>query len=456
LVGNDFKCNVPIFVISERSHYYPGKTQWKRAGMTGLRITVKKDKTDFLEVVRKNILDLLSSYKKIFVAYSGGADSHVLLHLLQGIFRDKNGVKLAVIHVNHNLSPKAKKWVEHCRKVCKKLCIEYITKSIAVEIKSSDHSPEEILRKLRYEIFAEVLPKDACLVTAHHADDQAETLLLQLFRGAGPKGLAASPRKIKFARGWLVRPLLDCSRKEILLYAGRNKLEWIEDESNANTKFDRNLIRHQLLPSIKKRWPAVVATLNRVSRHCSEMSELLAMLAEKDLQYVISKSDANVINVDLLKKLSLIQQKNVLRFWLHKLCLPMPSEVKLREIVRTVINSRYDAVPVVKWFGAEVRRFRDGLYAMPPLAPLNNKKIKISCQFKLDPKKIKVCFRQGGEKIKMSGRQGTRDLKKLMQEWGVPPWMRDRIPLVYYGKKIIAVIGYYNDGSVAVPLRRSI
>lgn len=402
------------------------------------------------ETTRKNILELLTIYKKIFIAYSGGVDSHVLLHLLHELCRDRAGIKLFAIHINHNLNPKAKEWDKHCQNVCKELSIKYITKSIPKGAKSNDHSLEELLRKKRYEIFAKILPQDACLLTAHHADDQAETLLLQLFRGAGPKGLAAMPKRAKFAKGWLVRPLLDCTRKDILLYAHKYKLICVEDESNADIKFDRNLIRHLLLPLIKKRWPAIVTTLNRVSRHCFEASELLEILAKNDLQKIINKDTENILDVILLKNLPLIRQKNVLRFWLHKLGLPMPSEVKLMEIVRTVINSRYDAMPVVKWFGAEVRRFRNALYAMLPLAPvssdnkeLDGLKVQIARKLKLDPKKIKISFRQGGERIKLPGHKNTRELKKLLQERGIPPWLRDRIPLVYYGKKIIAVVGYY-------------
>ncbi len=407
------------------------------------------------DIMLNKLLGLLAPYKRIFIAYSGGADSHVLLHLLSTFFKSKKGIKLTAIHINHNLSPHAKRWDRHCYQVCKKLHIDYISKSIAPGIKPGAHSLEEILRKLRYEIFAKVLPKGACLVTAHQADDQAETLLLQLFRGAGPKGLAAMPEKVEFARGWLVRPLLGCSREDILFYAKCHKLRWIEDESNSNTKFDRNFIRHQLMPHIKNRWPACVKVLNRVSRHCCEASELLNILAEEDLLKVADQEKAHIIDVKSLKKLPLVRQKNVLRFWLHRLSLPIPSEVKLAEVIRTVVNSRYDAMPLVKWFGAEVRRFRHGLYAMPPLVALDSKrsspalnklKLQLANELKLDPKKIKLCLRKEGERVKLFKRQGTHELNKLLQEWSVPPWLRNRVPLIYYETKLIAVVGYYTFG----------
>lgn len=407
----------------------------------------KSTKSDFLAAASRSISRLLSSSNQIFIAYSGGIDSHVLLDLLQKFCRERPQVKLTAIHVNHNLSPKAKAWVEHCRQVCKKLQVSFLSSKIA-KVKASGHSPEEILRKLRYMVLAKALPKDACLVTAHHADDQSETLLLQMFRGAGPKGLAAMPEKVKFASGWLVRPLLNYSREEIEHYAHHAKLHWIEDESNTNTKFDRNLIRHQFLPLLKKKWPAIVTTLNRASRHCATASELLEVLAEKDWQKIACKSNENVLEVMALKKLSQLRQQNVLRFWFQKLGLPMPSEVKLAEVMRSVVNSRYDAVPVVRWTGGEIRRFRHGLYAMQPVTTGSKSKLSdntqvliapIVAKLKLDPKKVKVRFRQGGEKVKLPGRQGTHTLKKLLQEKNVPPWLRDKVPLVYYKKKIVAV-----------------
>ncbi|MBU0744012.1 MAG: tRNA lysidine(34) synthetase TilS [Gammaproteobacteria bacterium] len=422
-------------------------------------------KTAVLETARNKVLDLFTAHKKIFVAYSGGLDSHVLLHLLSNLCQGqkKSKIKLAAIHVDHNLSPKSKKWAKHCQRVCKKLDIEYIGRDIPAEVVANGDSLEEVLRDLRYEIFAKILPKNGCVLTAHHAQDQAETLLLQLFRGAGLKGLAAMPGKTKFASGCLARPLLESSHNEILSYAKKYKLKWIEDESNLDPKFDRNFIRHQLLPVIKEKWQGVVGALNRTSRHCAEANELLDILAEKDLLDVFSDDDKYIINIDCLKKFTFIRQKTILRYWLHRLHLSMPSEVKLNEVMRTVVNSRYDAMPVVRWHGVEVRRFRNNLYASSPLIPHDPKivlsfsgkslklpsnlgvlKLKVIEGTDFDLKKIRISFRQGGEKLKIQNRAGTHDLKNLMQEWGIPPWLRDRIPLVYYGAKMIAVVGYYN------------
>jgi len=444
-------------------------------------------KTDPFAVVDDKISGLLSSYKRIVVAFSGGLDSHVLLHLLVISSKAKKAKKakaeITALHINHNVSSNSKKWAKHCQQICKKLDVKYIDKDVKVKSNHGKHSPEEILRNLRYEAFAELLPKGGCLLTAHHANDQAETLLLQLFRGAGPKGLAGIPVKTKFAKGWLIRPLLNCTRAELLQYAKQHRLKWIEDESNADLKFDRNFVRHQLLPKIGKRWPGVIKALNRSANNCAEADQLLGVLAADDLKEAIDPvttsfprassgnlSSTKTINIKKLKKLPLIRQKNLIRFWLSELGLGLPSEAKLQEIMSSVIDSRYDATPVVSWKGGEIRRFRNELYAMLPLAAHDNKqvllftgkilhlpsglgdlKIKIT-KPNIDPKKIKICFRQGGEKISLKGRKGTHDLKKLMQEWNIPPWQRDRIPLIYYDEKIIAVVDYYSVGWITLSL----
>lgn len=426
---------------------------------------------------KKNINDALfnqvlsffsNSNNKIFIAYSGGLDSHVLLHLLVQVHKVQPKIELVALHINHNLSPNAKQWANHCKKVCRDFGVDFIMKNVNARIAIKDHSPEEIARKLRYESFAESLPRDAVLVTAHQANDQAETLLLQLFRGAGVKGLAAIPAKIKFANGHLMRPLLSFAREELCQYAKRYQLHWIEDESNADIKFDRNLIRHKLTPLIKKNWPGIITTLNRTAGHCAVANELLENLASIDLATIVGEENTT-ISIKALTKLSPARQNNVLRFWLQSLHLTMPSEAKLNEIVRTIVKSRNDAVPVVRWYGVEIRKFQNYLHAMPPLSSHNNKIVllfnfkkplklpsdlgvlqakatkKFTDEFK--GKKITVRFRFGGEKINLPKRQGTRQLKKLMQEWQIPPWMRDRIPLVYCDTEIIAVVGYYSiDG----------
>lgn len=404
---------------------------------------------------------------QIFVAYSGGLDSCVLLHLLTQVRRYQPGLNLSAIHINHSLSANAKSWDRHCKKICKDLKVKYITKQVNANVKIKDHSLEEIARNLRYEVFAEILPKNAVLMTAHHANDQAETLLLQLFRGAGPKGLSAMAVKKEFAKGWLVRPLLRFSRADLLEYAKEHKLNWIEDESNTDTKFSRNLVRHALMPIIMQNWPGATKVLNRVAGLCAQANELMEELGRQDL--ILTTETKDVISINALKQLSITRQCNVLRFWLQSLNLPIPSEVKIQEILRTAVNSREDVNPVIAWPGVQIRRFNGNLYAISPLLIHDNKvilpfdikkklnlpsdlgvlsiKINKDVAKNYQNKKFSIRFRTGGEKVFLLKRQATHELKKLMQEWQVPPWMRDRIPLVYYEDQIIAVPGFYTiDG----------
>lgn len=400
---------------------------------------------------------------QIFIAYSGGLDSHVLLHLLTQIRRYQPSLNLNAIHINHSLSTNAKIWDQHCKKICKDLKVKYITKQVNANIKIKDHSVEEIARNLRYEVFANILPKNAVLMTAHHANDQAETLLLQLFRGAGPKGLSAMAIKKEFAQGWLVRPLLHVSRMDLLEYAKEHKLDWIEDESNIDTKFSRNLVRHTLMPIIMQNWPGVTKVLNRVAGLCAQADELMEEFGKQDL--ILTTETKEVINIAALKQLSIARQCNVLRFWLYSLNLPIPSEIKIQEILRTAVNSRKDANPIITWPGVQIRRFNGNLYAMSPLFIHDNKAILsfdikkklnlpsdlgvLSIKINKDlaknyqNKKFSIRFRTGGEKVFLSKRKVTYELKKLMQEWQVPPWMRDRIPLVYCENQIIAIPDFY-------------
>jgi tRNA(Ile)-lysidine synthase len=407
------------------------------------------------------ILENLTKSKKIVVAYSGGLDSAVLLHALSNLRTQDPDLKISAIHINHSLSANAIKWTKHCQAVCKKLKIKLISKTIKAKLKpKSGLSQEAYARELRYQTFAKLLKVNDCLVTAHHADDQAETLLLQLFRGAGPKGLAAMPASAQLGQGFLLRPLLNFSRQELKAYAHKNGLEWNEDESNLDLNFDRNYIRHALLPGIKKHWPGVLTTLARVARHSAESSILLEALAAADYAKVKGK-EKNTLSVKKIKKLNAARQRNVLRFFLRQLNLTTPSEAKLEQILSNVIASRYDAMPLVTWTGGEVRRFKDHIYALPASSHQSKFKVRswpdlgkpfkiasvgtLSChnltakQQRALKNKITIKMRQGGEKIRLSKNGPSKNLKNLFQEWQVPTWERNNLPLLYWKKKLAVI-----------------
>lgn len=392
---------------------------------------------------------------EFFIAYSGGLDSHVLLHLCAAIRQENASLKLTAIHINHNLSANAQKWDQHCEKICRDLKIKYIAKNIDVKKslrQKNKQSLEALARELRYKVFAKILPENGVLLTAHHADDLAETVLLQLFRGAGPKGLAAISEKNSFANGILLRPLLQFTRAEILEYAILHDLQWIEDESNIDEKFERNYIRHKVMPMIKLHWQGVTKAISRSAFHCAESDELLKALADEDLA-LVKTSFKNALSITKLLTLNTARQKNVMRYWLHQLNLALPATTKMQQILKTILHCRSDRNPLVHWDKVEIRRFKDNIYALHELTkqdvnlvfdwdlkqPLNlpNDLGTLVAKFSTIPKKVQIKFRRGGEKC------DSHSLKKIFQEQEVPVWLRNRIPLVYLDNKLMIVVGYY-------------
>lgn len=405
-------------------------------------------------------LSTLTFSKKIFIAFSGGLDSKVLLHALKQIQLVHPEFELTAIHVNHSINAAAKDWEKHCQDLCGNLKIPLISKVVDATIKINDHSPEEIARLLRYQVFADILPQDGVLVTAHQADDQAETLLLQLFRGAGPKGLAAMQSKVPFAKSWLIRPLLSFSRKALEDYANKNKLSWIEDLSNLDTKYNRNFLRHKILPKLREKWPGITTTLNRVATHCAEAEQLLEVLAAQDIALCVG-GVKNTLSAMQIRKLDFARQRNLLRYWLHQQKLAIPSTAKLEQILHCVVLSNLSAQPVVTWHGGEVRRYRDDIYAMMPLQPIDHALIIpwdlsqplilpnslgiLHAEIDVETisnccKKFYIRFRKGGENIRLHGHSHL--LKKLFQEWDVLPWQRERLPLIYCADELVAVANY--------------
>jgi len=417
-----------------------------------------------MELAESSILNPeLFHHKKFLVAYSGGLDSHVMLQLLAKLREQDSDLQLRAAYINHHLSGNASVWQEHCQKTCELLAIDFVTKEISVP-KITKQSLEANARTLRYEAFAEIIADDEWLITAHNQNDQAETILLQLLRGAGPKGLAAMPEKSTFHNTWHIRPLLHITREQIKTYAVSNHLQWIEDESNADINFDRNFLRHNVMPILQQRWPSVSATLTRSAKHCAEASNLLTLLAEIDLQQ-LSGTKKNTLSIAQLLALNSERQRNVLRYWLQYLGFSLPSEIKMQQIQHEILLAGEDKAPCVKWQHTEIRRYQDDLYALCPV-----KSVAKNWQAEWDMQAplllpddlgtlivtheegkgltmpagaiVTVRFRHEGERFLPQGRSGSHPLKKLFQEWHVPTWERNRIPLIFYKDELIAVCGY--------------
>jgi tRNA(Ile)-lysidine synthase len=402
-------------------------------------------------------LQTCPSSQRIWIAYSGGLDSHLLLHTLAQL-RSQLKSELHAIHIHHHLHPEADNWAKHCQQVCETLKIPCEIRHIQVKIAPRE-SLEANARTARYAAISQLLEFDDLVLTAQHADDQAETVLLQLFRGAGVAGLAAMPLISRLGLGWLVRPLLNYSRAQLHEYACQANLDWIEDPSNAETRFERNFLRHRIMPLLQQRWPSVNQVLTRVAHHQAEADELIQTLAKQDWQTCKELAGPNQLFLPMLLRLNPARQRNVLRFWLKQLKLPLPSTSQLQHILTDILTAKPDRQPLVQWQGAEVRRYHHHLFAMPnlplppkcldslnwtfphPLSlPLGELVVTESQEGGLvlpSGTTLQVHFRQGGETFYWHGHH--RKVKKLLQAEHLLPWERPFIPLIYIKDTLIAI-----------------
>ncbi len=418
-----------------------------------------------LEKKVQHSLDSIQSYGRINLAFSGGVDSLVLLHLLVKL-RDKNPqINLNVIHINHQLNESAGLWQEQCQTVCEELAVSF--KAITVDARAhSGESPEAKARELRYQRLAAESNDNDLIALAHHQNDQAETLLIQMLRGSGVAGLAAMPElssqsAINKPASRLWRPLLTISRQRIQEYADSLNLNWIEDPSNQSRDYDRNYVRHEVMPIILQRWPSAKTSLSRVSRLQAEASEISNRYAKLLLDQ-LNPDQLNYLDCNRLLKLDSIDLKALLRYWIKSFNYAVPSEVQLKELVKNVISSKRDACPLVKWSNIEARRFKNHLYIFPELKRFDNlvkydwsmqSKLKLNeidqiliakhatqggIHSELCNKKLQVSYRRGGESYKdMEGK--LKSLKKIYQHLDLPVWVRDRTPLISSNNEVIAL-----------------
>jgi len=405
-------------------------------------------------------ISALPSCDRLLVSYSGGIDSHVLLHAVWGL-RAQLQAQIVAIHVNHGLQAEASEWAEKCSEFCSSHQIPITIVAVNAS-PGKGESPEAAARNSRYQALRDLMLEGDILLTAHHSEDQAETVLLQLLRGSGPSGLSAMPVISGFGPGFHARPLLGFSRADLAEYARHNKLQWLEDFSNRDISFDRNYLRHEVIPLLKQRWPALEKTLSRSASHCAEAQQLIEEEARNNLQEMLHSQD-NSIGVADVADLPPSRARAVIRTWINDAGLRLPDTARLDRVLKEMLTAREDRNPVVNWADVELRRYRDRLYLMSALrevAPTTELDWDGETPLKLpsglgtlsvgaaetgisreawERGQITVCFRVGGERCRPLGRSNSRSLKKLFQENGVPPWERGRIPLVKIDGELAAV-----------------
>lgn len=408
-------------------------------------------------LLESRLLDALKPWRaapRWRVAFSGGLDSTVLLHLLVRLSARENVPAISAIHIHHGLQPAADGWVNHCRSVCKRLGVELQVVRVHV---AAGPSLERAAREARYGAFAESLDPAEVLLTAQHRDDQAETMLFRLLRGAGVRGLASIPADRALGAGRLVRPLLAIDRDELEAYAREQGLDWIEDPSNQCLDHSRNYLRHQVLPVIQQRWPQAAVNMARAAAHLSEAQELLDELAKADLQAAQARPRIQwlpipSLSLQSLKALGPARQRNALRHWLGDFTtLPDTDHWAGWDALR---DAAADAAPIWRLAAGELHRgdgciwWLSGPWLAAPADPVERLQPDTSLllpdngSLRLAGNRgagdLRVRYRQGGESLRLPGR-GRRDLKRLLNEVGLPGFVRSRLPLLYRDGELIAV-----------------
>ncbi|WP_127957334.1 tRNA lysidine(34) synthetase TilS [Serratia microhaemolytica] len=406
------------------------------------------------------LAEQLGEQRQLLVGFSGGLDSTVLLDALWRLRQQQPDIQLRAVHVHHGLSRFADQWVAHCQQQCDHwqipLRVHY------VQLDSTQAGIEAAARQARYRAFRQTLQVHEALLTAHHLDDQCETLLLALKRGSGPAGLGAMLAQGQSGQHRLLRPLLAISRQQLERYAQQHALRWIEDESNQDTRFDRNFLRRDVVPLLSQRWPHFAQAVARSASLCAEQEQLLDELLAEPLAELTDHN--NAISIEGLSCCSAAKRAALLRRWIASSALPLPSRDGLHQLWQQVALSKPDAEPVLQLSGYQVRRFQQRLYLLPPMADLSQHCLLWHGETRLllpdglgslqtgegpcvlraphADEQVTVRFSAAG-RVRVVGRAGSRPIKKLWQELAVAPWLRKRIPLIYYNQQLIAAVDHF-------------
>lgn len=410
------------------------------------------------------LLTSLPDSPRWLVGYSGGLDSTVLLHLLQRFGQAQGPGKpvppLLAVHIHHGLSDSADQWEAHCKAFCQHHAIACDSTHIAVDATASG-SLEAAARNARYAAIGTIAKAGDLLFLGHHQNDQIETLLLNLLRSRGVAGLAgmathshSDPRRI--------RPLLQTPRTDLLDYARQHQLAWIEDDSNADLRFSRNFVRRRLLPVIGEHWPHYPAQLDALATGLRHDVAVLEEVAAEDLARVGGANRwGDYLHIDRLQELSFARRRNLLAHWLHRRGIPAVRQRQLRAF-DDLLNAAEQAAPLLRVSGASLQRYRDKLYIVPDhpppagpstLAWAGQRRVDLGSSGHLElgvgegvgldlQRGYQLAFRRGGEVVRGAGWGHSKSLKQYLQEQGIPPWWRARIPLLICDNQLAAVADY--------------
>jgi tRNA(Ile)-lysidine synthase len=426
--------------------------------------------------VVETLLRLTGERPRILVAFSGGIDSTVLAHALSA--QRRRFASLRIAHVDHGLQAASRDWSRHCARQARAWRVPFVSLRADIRRKRGE-SPEAAAREARYALLAATMRPGEVLVTGQHEDDQAETLLLQLFRGAGVAGLAAMPSRAAFGPGQVVRPLLDVARADVEEYARIHRLSWVEDPTNVETKFARNYLRANVMPLIREQWPGAVTAIARSARHMAEAGRLLGEVAHRDLARAM---DGEGLSVTVLRALPRARRHNALRAWIAGFGLEAPSTAQAIEIGGRLLTARGDSHPEVEWKGSMIRRRGARLLLVAKSAirveadleliskswrwtrdrecVLNRRGDSLALvgdaagPIDLDamPKIVEIRARTGGESLRPGPRARTRALKKLVQAAKMSLEERESMPLLFSGKgaqaRLICAGDRWADASV--------
>ncbi len=421
---------------------------------------MKKNREITASAVFAHWLEELNSAPQVLVGLSGGLDSSVLLCLVCEVI---DAEKISAVHIDHGLSPNADHWQQQSAEFCQSLGVRLHSESVSV-IESGD-GLESAARDARYQVFEKLIVKQGILLLGHHADDQVETVLFRLLRGSGPKGLAGIPLTRPLGRGKLLRPLLAWTKAALEAWALEKQLSWVEDESNQQDQFDRNYLRNRVVPVLAERWPDYAQGISRTARHSSEADQLAESVARADLASLKIKSVRAGWSLSLpeFNQLEPLRQKNLLRYWPSFYGLSGLSQSFVEETLGSLVSARKDSEPKVVRGNIQLCRYRDRLYLLqrserpktyddaclfwtagealmlPDGSRLSAEKVLGAGLRVDDVSKLTLRFRQGGERCQPVGRDRSNSLKKLLQEYALEPWWRERIPLVYIEEQLVAV-----------------